>query len=49
VIASLFVREDEASEERREHAFEQQALQRLDELGRQIDGLEQRLSDREGA
>jgi voltage-gated potassium channel len=49
VIASLFVREDEASEERREHAFEQQALQRLDELGRQIDGLEQSLSDREGA
>jgi voltage-gated potassium channel len=49
VIASLFVREDEAPEERREHAFEQQALQRLDELGRQIDGLEQRLSDREGA
>lgn len=49
VIASLFVREDEAPEERREHAFEQQALQRLDELGRQIDGLEQRLSDRERA
>jgi voltage-gated potassium channel len=49
VIASLFVREDEALEEGREHAFEQQALQRLDELGRQIDGLEQRLSDRERA
>src|SRR3954467_7045051 len=48
VIASLFVHEDEAPEERRERVFEEQALQRLDALGRQLDALEQRLSDHEG-
>lgn len=47
VIASLFVREDEAPEERREEAFEEQALKRLDELGRRLDRLEQSLSDHE--
>jgi voltage-gated potassium channel len=47
VIASLFVREDETPEQRREQAFEQQALQRLEDLGRRLDGLERRLSDRE--
>jgi voltage-gated potassium channel len=40
VIASLFVREDEAPVERREQAFETQVLQRLDELGRRLDRLE---------
>jgi voltage-gated potassium channel len=47
VIASLFVREDEAPEERREQAFEEEALQRLEELGRRLDRLERSLSDRE--
>jgi voltage-gated potassium channel len=47
VIASLFVREDETQEQRREQAFERQALQRFDELGSQLDALERRLPERE--
>ena len=47
VIASLFVREDEAPEERREHVFEQEALHRLEDLSRRLDQLERSLSDRD--
>lgn len=45
-LASLFVREEQEPEEVREHAFEQEALARLQELTARLELIEQRLPPR---
>lgn len=41
-VASLFVREDEEPEERRERGFEEAVMAELDGLNRRLDGIEDR-------